>query len=330
MPAQMSSRRTFIALIGSAVAARALAAAGRQGVVPVIGFLRSASLADAKHLITAFQQGLRETGFVEGQNVRIEYRSADSRHERLPSIVRELIALPVDLVVANHIAALPAKAATTKIPIVFASGSDPLRDGLVERLNRPGGNVTGIVFISSDLAAKRLERLRELLPGNHTIGMLVNPNSPNTEGERRDVQAAAHAIRQKLMIVDVSTEADLEPAFAAMARQGVAGLLSGTGGFMNSQRERLVSLAARHAIPAIYAEREFAEVGGLMSLGGSITQAYRQAGVYTGRILRGERPGELPVIQVNKVDFVLNMRTARTLKLAIPPALVFQADEIIE
>jgi putative ABC transport system substrate-binding protein len=182
------------------------------------------------------------------------------------------------------------------------------------------------------VAEETFKRLncRELLPGNHTIGMLVNPNSPNTEGERRDVQAAAHAIGQKLMIVDVSTEADLEPAFAAMARQGVAGLLSGTGGFMNSQRERLVSLAARHAIPAIYAEREFAEVGGLMSLGGSITQAYRQAGVYAGRILRGERPGELPVIQVNKVDFVLNMRTARTLKLAIPPALAFQADEVIE
>ena len=248
----------------------------------MIGFLRSASLTDAKHLITGFQHGLRETRFVDGQNVRIEYRSADSRHERLPSIVRELIALPVDLIVANHIAALPAKAATTKIPIVFASGSDPLRDGLVERLNRPGGNVTGIVFISSDLAAKRLERLRELLPGNHTIGMLVNPNSPNTEGERRDVQAAAHAIGQKLMIVDVSTEADLEPAFAAMARQGVAGLLSGTGGFMNSQRERLVSLAARHAIPAIYAEREFAEVGGLMSLGGSITQAYGRQGSMPG------------------------------------------------
>lgn len=296
----------------------------------MIGFLRSASLADAKHLITAFQHGLRETGFVEGQNVRIEYRSADSRHARLPSIVRELIALPVDLIVANHIAAVPAKAATTKIPIVFASGGDPLRDGLVERLNRPGANVTGIVFLSGDLALKRLERLRELLPGNRVVGMLVNPNSPNTDGERRDVQVAADAIGQKLVIVEVSSEADLEPAFALMARQGVAGVLSGTGGFMNSQRERLVSLAARHAIPAIYAEREFAEAGGLMSLGGNITQAYRQAGVYAGRILRGERPGELPVIQLSKVEFVLNMRTARTLKLAIPPTLAFQADQIIE
>ena len=296
----------------------------------MIGFLRSASLEDANHLITSFKQGLRETGLVEGQNVRIEYRSADSRHERLPSIVRELIALPVDLIVANHIAALPAKAATAKIPIVFASGGDPLRDGLVQRLNRPGANVTGIVFLSGDLAMKRLERLRELLPGNRTLGMLVNPNSPNTEGERRDVQAAADALGQKLIIVEVSSAADLEPAFASMARQGVAGLLSGTGGFMNSQRERLVSLAARHAIPAIYSESEFAHAGGLMSLGGNITQAYRQAGIYAGRILRGERPGELPVIQLSKVDFVLNMRTARTLKLAIPPALAFQADEIIE
>lgn len=326
----MSSRRAFITLVGVVAAEWGLAAGDRQGAPPVIGFLRSAALADAKHLITAFQQGLRESGFVEGQNLRMEYRSADSRHERLPSIVRELMALPVDLIVANHIAAVPAKAATTKIPIVFASGGDPLRDGLVERLNRPGGNVTGIVFLSGDLGAKRLERLRELLPGNRTLGMLVNPNSPNTEGERRDVQAAAHAIGQKLVMFDASSEADLEPAFAAMVRQGVAGLVCGTGGFMNSQRERLVSLAARHAIPAIYAEREYAEAGGLMSLGGNITQAYRQAGVYAGRILHGERPGDLPVIQLSKVEFVVNKRTARTLKLAIPPALAFQADEIIE
>ena len=180
------------------------------------------------------------------------------------------------------------------------------------------------------MGAKRLERLRELLPRNRTIGMLVNPNSPNTEGERRDVQAAARAVGQKLVMFDVNTEADLEPAFAAMVRQDVAGLLAGGGGFIHSQREKLVSLAARHAIPAIYAEREFVEAGGLMSLGASITQAYRQAGVYAGRILRGERPGELPVIQLSTVEFVLNMKTARMLKLAIPPALAFQADEIIE
>lgn len=319
-----------LALIGGATARRVLSASGRKEALPVIGFLRSASLTDAKHITTAFQQGLRQAGFVDGQNVRIEYRSADSRHERLPSIAQELIALPVDLIVANHIAALPAKAATAKIPIVFASGSDPLRDGLVERLNRPGRNVTGIVFLATDVGAKRLERLRELLPRNRTIGMLVNPNSPNTEGERRDVQAAARAVGQKLVMFDVNTEADLEPAFAAMVRQDVAGLLAGGGGFIHSQREKLVSLAARHAIPAIYAEREFVDAGGLMSLGASITQAYRQAGVYAGRILRGERPGELPVIQLSTVEFVLNMKTARMLKLAIPPALAFQADEIIE
>ena len=326
----MNSRRAFLALLGGAAGEWALAASGRKDALPVIGFLRSASLADAKHLIAAFQQGLRETGFVEGKNVRIEYRSADSRHERLPSIVRELIALPVDLIVANQIAALPAKAATTRIPIVFMAGSDPVKDGLVERLNRPGANVTGIVFFGTYLGAKRLERLRELLPGNRTIGMLVTPNNVNTESERRDAQAAAHAIGQKLVTFDASTEAELEPAFAAMVRQGVAGLLVGGGAFMNSQRERVVSLAARHAIPAIYPLREFAEAGGLMSLGASITQAYRQAGVYAGRILHGDRPGELPVIQLNKLEFVLNMRTARTLKLAIAPALAFQADEIIE
>lgn len=290
-----------------------------------------ASLADAKHLTTAFQHGLRETGFVEGQNVRIEYRSADSRHERLPStIVRELIALPVDIIVANQIAAIPAKAATTRMPIVFMAGSDPVKDGLVERLNRPGANVTGVVFFGTYLGAKRLEPLRELLPDNRAIGMLATPDNVNTESERRDVQAAAHAVGQKLVTVAVSTESDLEPAFAALVRQGVAGLLVGGGAFMNSQRERVVSLAARHTIPAIYPSREFVQAGGLVSLGGSITQAYRQAGVYAGRILHGDRPGELPVIQSDRLEFVLNIRTARTLKLTIPPALAFQADEIIE
>ena len=318
------------ALIGSAAAGRAHSASGRKDALPVIGFLRSASLADAKHLIAAFQQGLRETGFVEGQNVRIEYRSADSRHERLPAIVRELIALPVDIIVANQIAAIPAKAATTRIPIVFMAGSDPVKDGLVERLNRPGANVTGVVFFGTYLGAKRLERLRELLPGNRAIGMLATPGNVNTESERRDVQAAAHAVGQKLVTFAVSTESDLEPAFAALVRQEVAGLLVGGGAFTNSQRERVVSLAARHAIPAIYPNREFVQAGGLMSLGGSITQAYRQAGVYAGRILHGDRPGELPVIQSDRLEFVLNMRTARTLKLTIPPALAFQADEIIE
>lgn len=296
----------------------------------MIGFLRSASLDDAKHLIAAFQQGLRETGFVEGKNVRIEYRSAENRRERLLSIVQELVALPVDIIVANQIAAIPAKAATTRIPIVFMAGSDPVKDGLVERLNRPGANVTGVVFFAGYLGGKRLERLRELLPGNRTFGMLVNPNNVNTESERRDVQAAARTVGQTLAMFDVSSESDLEPAFAAMVRQGVAGLLAGVGAFMNSQRERIVSLAARHAIPAIYPNREFVQAGGLMSLGGSITQAYRQGGVYAGRILHGDRPGELPVIQSNRLEFVLNMRTARTLKLAIPPALAFQADEIIE
>lgn len=319
-----------LAVIGSAAARRALSASGRKDALPVIGFLRSASLADEKDLIAAFQQGLRETGFLEGQNVRIEYRGADNRRERLPSIVRELIALPVDIIVANQIAAIPAKAATTRIPIVFLTGSDPVKDGLVERLNRPGANVTGVVFFGTYLGAKRLERLRELLPGNRTIGMLVNPNNLNTERERRDVQAAAHATGQKLVMFDVSSESDLEPAFAAMVRQGVTGVLAGGGAFMNSQRERVVSLAARHAIPAIYPGRQYVEAGGLMSLGGSITLAHRQAGVYAGRILHGERPGELPVIQSNRLEFVLNMKTARTLKLAIPPALAFQADEIIE
>lgn len=298
--------------------------------MPLIGFLRSSPLPQATHLVAAFRRGLAESGYHEGREVAVEYRSADNRHERLPAIIAELLRRPVDLIVANHISALPAKAATSAIPIVFATGSDPLRDGLVAHLNRPGGNVTGVVFFATDLGAKRLQRLREALPENSTIAMLVNPGSPNTDGERSDVLAAAQGIGQKLLIFDVRSVRDVEPAFAAMAQRGVGGLLAGTGAFLHSNRERIVALAARYKLPAIYAEREFAEAGGLMSYGASITEAYRQAGIYAARILNGESPGELPVIQSSKIEFVINRRAARALGLDLPPALSLQADTIIE
>jgi putative ABC transport system substrate-binding protein len=243
-------RREFITLLGGAAAAWPLAARAQQPTMPVIGFLRSTSLADAAHLVTAFRQGLKEAGFTEGQNVTIELHSAEDHVDRLPALVAELVRRPVAVIVGNNPAALAAKAATSTVPIVFAYGGDPVQDGLVTSLNRPGGNVTGVVFISGVLGPKRLELLRQLVPKAKTIGLLVNPNNPNTEAERRDVQAAAQAIGQQLIILDVSSESEIEPAFATFVQRGAGALLVGTGAFSYSHRERLVALAARIRPPA--------------------------------------------------------------------------------
>jgi ABC-type uncharacterized transport system substrate-binding protein len=322
-------RRAFIALLGGA-AAWPLAARAQQPAMPVVGFLRSTSLAAFTHFVTAFRQGLMEAGFVEGQNVAIEFRSAEGRDERLPALLAELIGRPVALIVANSPAALAAKAATTTVPIVFATGSDPVRDGIVTSFNRPGGNVTGVVFVSGLLGAKRLELLRQLAPKATMIAMLVNPNSPNTEAERRDVQAAAVTIGQQLLVLDVSSARDIDIAFATSVERGVGALLVGSGAFLNSNRERIVALAARHAPPASYSLREFAVEGGLMSYGASVTDAYRQVGLYAGRILKGEKAGDLPVMQSAKFEFVINLKTAKALGLEIPPTLLALADEVIE
>ena len=323
-------RREFITLLGGTAAAWPFAARAQQPTMPVVGFLRSATLADVPHWVAAFRQGLKEAGFVEGQNVAIEFRSADNQLDRLPALVADLIRQPVAVIVGNTDAALAAKDATTTVPIVFASGSDPVRDGLVASLNRPGGNVTGLVYFAAVLGAKRLELLRQLVPRATTIAVLVNPNTPLTEAERKDVQAAAQAIGQQLIIIDISSDRDIETAFAAFVQRGAGALLVGTGGFLNSNRERIAAVANRHALPASYSQREGVVAGGLMSYGPSISDAYRQAGIYSGRILNGEKPADLPVIRSTKFELVLNLKTAKALGLTIPPSLLVAADEVIE
>jgi putative tryptophan/tyrosine transport system substrate-binding protein len=323
-------RREFITLIGGAAVAWPIGAGAQQPTMPVVGFLRSPSLADATHLVIAFRLGLKEAGFVEGQNVAIEYRSAENDRDKLTALVSDFTRRPVVVIVGDNPSALVAKAVTTTVPIVFATGSDPVSDGLVASLNRPGGNVTGVSFISGVLGPKRLELLRQLVPRAKTIAMLVNPSTAETVTERSDVQAAAQAIGQQLIILDVSSDRDIETAFATFVQRGAGALLVGTGGFMFSNRERLVALAARHALPANYFLREFVVAGGLMSYGTSITDAYRQVGIYAGRILKGEKPANLPVMQPTKFELVINLKTAKALGLTVPPALLTSADEVIE
>jgi putative tryptophan/tyrosine transport system substrate-binding protein len=322
-------RRQFITFIGGA-AAWPLAARAQQAVMPVIGFVRSESLADVAHLVTAFHLGLKEAGFVDGQNVTIEYRSAEGNRDRLRAIVSDFTHRSVSIIVANVIAAGEAKAATTTVPIVFATGSDPVQDGLVPSLNRPGGNVTGVSFFSATVGAKRLELLRQLIPAGMTIGLLVGPDSSDVAAEWRDVEAAAGTVRQELVVLQATSERDLETGFAILAQRGAGALFAGTGAFMTSHRERLIALSAQYRLPAIYGLREFVAAGGLMSYGASIVDAYHQVGIYTGRILRGEKPGDLPVMRSTKFEFVINLKTAKALGMDVPDRLLALADEVIE
>ena len=271
-----------------------------------------------------------EAGFVEGQNVAIAYRWAENQLDRLPALAVDLVRLPAAVIVVNAPAAIAAKDATTTVPIVFMTGSDPVKDGLVASLNRPGGNVTGVSFLVGSLGSKRLELLRQLVPRATTIGILVNLTSPEAEAERKDLQAAAQAIGQQLIILDVGSDRDIETAFATFVQRGAGALLAGSGPFLTSHREQLVALAARYTLPMTYDAREFVAAGGLMSYGTSITDAYRQVGIYTGRILKGEKPADLPVMQSTKFEFVINLKTAKSLGLEIPPTLLALADEVIE
>ena len=323
-------RREFITFLGGAAVAGPLAARAQQPVMPLLGFLRSTSLANTTYLVTAFRQGLKETGYIEGQNVAVEYHSAEGHPDRLRALVADLIRRPVAVIAANGIAALAAKAATTTVPIVFATGGDPVAQRLVASFNRPGGNITGVSFFAGVLGAKRLELLRQLVPKATTIAMLVNPNTTETEAERRDVQAAAQAIGQQLIILDVSSDRDIEAAFATFVQHGAGALLVGAGTFTFSHRERIVALAARHALPANYSSREAALVGGLMGYAGDQRGAYHQVGIYAGRILKGEKPGELPIQQSTKFELVINLKTAKTLGITIPPTLLARVDEVIE
>jgi putative tryptophan/tyrosine transport system substrate-binding protein len=326
----LMKRREFIALIGGAAVAWPVTVCAQQAAMPVIGFLRSTTAADSTPLVSAFRQGLKETGYVEGQNVTIEYRWGEGRQDRLPALVVDLISRKVAVVVGNHNAALAAKSATITVPVVVVTGADPVRDGLVASLNRPGGNVTGVSFLTIELGAKRLDLLRQLVPNAATIAMLVYPDTPDTEAERRQVQAAAQAIGQELIVLDLKTDRDIETAFATLVQRGAGALLVGTGAFTYSHRERIVTLAAQHAVPAIYSLREDVAAGGLMSYAASITDAYRQAGIYTGRILKGEKPSDLPVMEPTKFELIINLKTAKALGLTVPDKLLALADEVIE
>jgi putative ABC transport system substrate-binding protein len=298
--------------------------------MPVIVFFNSGTPSAYVKNLAAFRNGLKEAGLVEGRDVAIEFVWAENRFDGLESLAAEVIARRPSVIVSNTLAAIRAKSSTTTIPIVFTTGSDPVRDGLVTSLNRPGGNVTGVVFISSAVGGKRLELLRQFVPKAGTIAMLVNPGSVETDAERAEVEAAAQAVGQQIRIVEIRSTTEIETAVAAAGAAGAGALLVGSGSFWFNNRGAIVESATRHAIPAMYSTREPVEAGGLMSYGASISEAFHQAGLYTGRILKGEKPGDLPVIQSVKFEFMINLKTAKTLGLQFHPQLLVTADEVIE
>jgi putative ABC transport system substrate-binding protein len=322
-------RREFLGVLGGA-AAWPLAATAQQQAMPVVGFLRVTSAADAANLVTAFRQGLKEAGFVEGQNVAIEYRFADGQGDRFPGLVADLIRRQVAVIVGHAVPAQIAKAATTTTPIVFVVGDDPVRIGLVANFNRPGGNVTGVTFIATDATTKRLGLLHELVPPAAVIAVLLDPNLPDADGELRSLETAGRTLGHQVLIVKAAAVHELDAAFATIVQAGAGGLHVGSGAFFTSQRQRLVVLSARHAIPSSYPEREYVAAGGLLSYGTNQADAYRRAGIYAGRILKGEKPGDMPVEQPTKFELVINLGTAKILGLTVPNSMQLLADEVIE
>jgi putative ABC transport system substrate-binding protein len=325
-------RRKFITLIGGAAAAWSLAARAQQPEVPVVGWLNAKSPDDTAHLVAAFRRGLGEAGFIEGQNVMIEYRWALGQYDRLPAMAAELVRRPVTVLASagGEPAALAAKAATSTIPIVFIIGGDPVKQGLAASFNRPGGNSTGISVLTSTLEPKRLGLLRELVPRAETIGVLMNPNYPQFESQLRDVQEAAHAINLQIHVLRASTDREIDAAFETVAQRRIPALSVAADPFFDTRRDKLVVLAARHAVPTMYHFREFAAAGGLVSYGFDNSDAYRLLGVYTGRMLKGAKPADLPVLQPTKFELVINLKTAKAIGLTIPEAFLLRADEVIE
>jgi putative tryptophan/tyrosine transport system substrate-binding protein len=324
-------RREFITLVGGA-AAWPLAARAQQTAMPIVGFLSSRSPNESEIHAAAFRRGLSETGFVEGRNVTVEYRWAEGYYERLPGLVSELADLhpSVLVTVGGSVSALAAKPATATIPTVFVMGDDPVKLGLVASFNRPGGNLTGVAFLTGELGSKRLGLLCELVPDASAVGLLLNPNDPGAEDQRQDVEMAAKALGRRLLVLHASAASEFEPNFAIMIREHVGALIVENDPFFDSQRDRLIALAARSGISAIYHIRDFPAAGGLMSYGASLADAYREVGNYTGRILKGERPADLPVMQPTRFELVINLKTAKTLGLTVPPSLLARADEVIE
>jgi len=324
-------RRDFIKVIAGSAIAAPLTARAQQPAMPVVGFLNTRAPGADPHLLAAFRRGLKETGYIEGQNVAIEYRWAYNQYDRLPALAADLVRRQVTVIAAIGSPSAPAaKATTTTIPIVFIIGFNPVEVGLVASLARPGGNLTGVTVLGVELGSKRLELLHELIPTANIVAALVNPNTPAVETQSTDLQTAAGTLGLKLHVLHASTERDLDAVFATLLQLRAGGLVVGNDPFFTTRSEQLAALALRHSMPAIFQYREFAAAGGLMSYGGNLTDNYRLTGVYTGRILKGEKPADLPVMQSTKVELIINLKTAKTLGITVPLPLSGRADELIE